>query len=227
MNGGYRIKRTILIDIFGERYREQALIRAEKCENTDDKAFFAQHNLTVPTTWDEMEAVCEAIKKIDPNGAPLGISDNELFVMICEQMGADYRGTSDTPFAFNNKSVTECVSLVREWYQKGYITTQEINSIYNPGKYMDIDFANLGKYVQLDGVVPIPQMMPNNPKTPISLNSLCISKTSDPQEAIAMWLFIKYLSTNEEFQAEYSMSTESIPSVKSVFENDRISLFKN
>jgi ABC-type glycerol-3-phosphate transport system substrate-binding protein len=71
----------------------------------------------------------------------------------------------------------------------------------------------------LDGVAPIPQMMPNNPKTPISRSSFFVSKTSDPQEAIAMWLFIKYLSTNEEFQAEYSMSTGSIPSVKSVFEN--------
>lgn len=51
------------IDILGERYREQALIRAEKCENTDDKAFFlrmAKAFETVPKrgAYDFMSAMC-------------------------------------------------------------------------------------------------------------------------------------------------------------------------
>ena len=37
-----------------------------------NKTFFDEHNLTVPTTWEEMEAVCAAIKAIDPNSIPLG-----------------------------------------------------------------------------------------------------------------------------------------------------------
>ncbi|MBQ8359205.1 MAG: extracellular solute-binding protein, partial [Oscillospiraceae bacterium] len=37
-----------------------------------NKTFFDANNLTVPTTWDEMEAVCQKIKAIDPNSIPLG-----------------------------------------------------------------------------------------------------------------------------------------------------------
>ncbi|MBE6813668.1 MAG: hypothetical protein E7523_12425 [Ruminococcaceae bacterium] len=51
------------IDVFGERYREQALINAEKCENTADKAFFlrmAKAFETVPKkpAYDFMSAMC-------------------------------------------------------------------------------------------------------------------------------------------------------------------------
>lgn len=51
------------IDIFGERYREQALISAENCENKDDKAFFlsmAKAFETVPKSgaYDFMSAMC-------------------------------------------------------------------------------------------------------------------------------------------------------------------------
>ena len=51
------------IDIFGERYREQALKNAEKCENKDDKAFYlrmAKAFETVPKkpAYDFMSAMC-------------------------------------------------------------------------------------------------------------------------------------------------------------------------
>lgn len=51
------------IDIFGERYRKQALIRAEKCDNTDDKAFLlrmAKAFETVPKkpAYDFTSAMC-------------------------------------------------------------------------------------------------------------------------------------------------------------------------
>ena len=37
-----------------------------------NKTFFEANNLTVPTTWDELEKVCEQIKAIDPESIPLG-----------------------------------------------------------------------------------------------------------------------------------------------------------
>ena len=36
-----------------------------------NKTFFDANGLTVPTTWDEVEAVCAQIKAIDPNSIPL------------------------------------------------------------------------------------------------------------------------------------------------------------
>ena len=51
------------LDIFGERYREQALINAEKCENAEDKAFYlkmAKAFETVPqkSAYDFTSAMC-------------------------------------------------------------------------------------------------------------------------------------------------------------------------
>lgn len=51
------------MDVFGERYREQALINAEKCENTDDKEFFLRMTKafeTVPKkpAYDFTSAMC-------------------------------------------------------------------------------------------------------------------------------------------------------------------------
>ncbi|MBR2381457.1 MAG: extracellular solute-binding protein [Clostridia bacterium] len=37
-----------------------------------NKTFFDEHNLTPPTTWDEMEELCEQILAIDPGCIPLG-----------------------------------------------------------------------------------------------------------------------------------------------------------
>ena len=37
-----------------------------------NKTFFAENNLSVPTTWAELEEVCKKIKEIDPESIPLG-----------------------------------------------------------------------------------------------------------------------------------------------------------
>ena len=56
-----------------------------------NKTFFEQHNLTVPTTWDEMEEVCKKIKEIEPSCIPLGYdSESNWFITMCEQYGSPY-----------------------------------------------------------------------------------------------------------------------------------------
>jgi len=49
--------------------------------------------------------------------------------------------------------------------------------------------------------------------------SVCIFKKSNPQEVIASWLFVKYLTTTVEFQAEFSMASGYVPVLKSVAEH--------
>ena len=52
--------------------------------------FFTKNNLSVPTTWDEMEALCARIKEIDPKSVPLGYdSEGNWFITMCEQLGTD------------------------------------------------------------------------------------------------------------------------------------------
>lgn len=185
-----------------------------------DKAFFGEHNLSVPTTWEEMEALCTEIKRIDPScSAPLGVRySRSWFATMCEQMGADYKGTVDIPFSFNNASVAECVSLMRQWFKQGYITSEDVS--YSMGKYMNIVY---GGGFDFDGIAPIPQMNPTNPATPVYQRSICTSNTSDPQEAIAMWLLAKFLSTDPETQAAYSMAIGYTPVVRSAFSVDTYS----
>ena len=46
-----------------------------------------------------------------------------------------------------------------------------------------------------------------------------IFKKANEQEGIASWLFVKYLTTNVEFQAEFSMASGYVPVIKSVSTN--------
>ena len=56
-----------------------------------NKTFFNKHGIKVPTTWDELEAVCEQIKAIDPDSIPLGYDseskgmESGSMALICSQ----------------------------------------------------------------------------------------------------------------------------------------------
>ena len=56
-----------------------------------NKTFIEKNNLSVPTNWEEMEALCKAIKDIDPACIPLGYdSEDNMLITMCEQYGYDY-----------------------------------------------------------------------------------------------------------------------------------------
>jgi len=64
-----------------------------------NKTFFDENGLTVPTTWEEMEAVCAKIKEIDPNSIPLGYdSEANWFITMCEQYDSDYTSATEPHF---------------------------------------------------------------------------------------------------------------------------------
>ena len=70
------------------------------------------------------------------------------------------------------------------------------------------------------GIATIPQVDAANPKVISQGPSLCIFKKSNPQEVVASWLFVKFLTTNINFQAEFSMASGYVPVLKSVAENE-------
>ncbi len=206
-----------------------------------DKTFFTKNNLTVPTTWDEMEQVCAQIKAIDPNAIPLGYdSEANWFITMCEQYGSDYTSASGDHYLFHNETNVNFVKRFREWYQKGYVTTQNIYGAYTSGLFTSTDTtrsymcigssagatyqrpkANAdGSYPFEVGIATIPQVDANNPKVISQGPSLCIFQKSNPQEVIASWLFVKFLTTNVKFQAEFSMASGYVPVLKSVADNE-------
>ena len=210
--------------------------------------FFAKHNLTPPTTWNEMEELCKKIKEIDPKSIPLGYdSEANWFITMCEQYGSPYTSASGDHFLFDNETNREFVKKFREWYQKGYLTTQKIYGAYTSGlftstnevkSYLSIGSsagathqrptANAdGSYPFDVGIATIPQVSETNKKVISQGPSLCIFKKANqnPQEVVASWLFVKYLTTTVEFQAEFSMASGYVPVIKSVSENETYKAF--
>ncbi len=205
-----------------------------------NKTFFEANGLTPPTTWEEMGELCKKILEINPNSIPLGYdSEANWFITMTEQYGNDYTTASgDNHFLFDNDANKAFVKMFREWYQAGYLTTQEIYGAYTSGlfvaqtgtnSYMSIGSsagATHQRPAKVDDVYPfevgittIPQVDPANPKVISQGPSLCIFKDANPQEVVASWLFAKYLTTTVEFQAEFSMASGYVPVLKSVGEN--------
>lgn len=195
-----------------------------------NKTFFDEHNIPIPTTWEEMEAVCEYIKAFDPYCIPLGYdSEANWFITMAEQYGSGYTSLDENNhFIFDNDTNKSFVKKFNEWYRKGYVTTSEIYGSYtsnlftatgNSTKcYMVIgSTAGASYYTCSDevGITSIPQVDTYNPKVISQGPSICIFKDQNPQEVIASWLFVEFLTTNSELQAALSMQSGYTPVIRS------------
>ena len=69
------------------------------------------------------------------------------------------------------------------------------------------------------GITTIPQVNPEKPQVALWGPSLCIFKQDNVQEVLASWLFVEFLTTNADFQAEYSMASGFAPVIQSAQNN--------
>lgn len=205
-----------------------------------NKTFFEANNLTVPTTWEEMEETCAKILTIDPNCIPLGYdSEDNMFITLCEQYGYDYTSATGEHYLFNNDNCKSFVKELREWYQAGYITTEALYGTYTSGLFTELDKEVSHSYMCIGstggasyqipegnafevGVAPIPQVKADAPKVISQGPSLCIlrgGQTSE-QQILASWLFVKYLTTNMAFQTEFSSTSGYMPVIESAADNE-------
>ena len=219
-----------------------------------NKTFFDANGLTPPTTWDEMEALCEEIKKIDPNCIPLGYdSEANWFITMCEQYGSPYTSAeAGKHFLYDNDTNKAFVKKFAEWFKKGYVTTQEIYGAYTSGlfveqgvnedgtpkqrSYMSIGSSagathqrpkkqDNGNYPFEVGITSIPQVNAENKKVISQGPSLCMFYDKDPAVTEATWLFMKFLTTNVSFQAEFGEASGYVPVLKSVADDPLYSDF--
>ncbi len=205
-----------------------------------NKTFFEANNLTVPTTWDELEETCKKIKEIDPDSIPLGYdSEANWFITMCEQLGTPYTQAGDGDhYLFDAPENHEFIKKFNGWYQKGYLTTQTLLEAYTSGLFTTLkgtrSYMSIGssagathqrpsavnnEYPFEVGIATIPQADADNRKVISQGPSLCIFQKDNPQEVIASWLFVKFLTTNVEFQAEFGMVSGYVPVIKSVSEH--------
>lgn len=209
-----------------------------------NKTFFEEHNLNVPTTWQEMFNVCKQIKAIDALSIPLGYdSSSNLFITLCEQNNTGY--TSEDPnnhYLFDNETNRSIVQDFKNMYDLGYITTKGLYGTYTSGLFTETgigqkSYMSIGSSAgatnqvpannTIDGSKPfevgiarIPQEDPNNGKVISQGPDICLFNNGDNQKALAAWLFTKFLTTNVEFQAQFSMTSGYTPVIKSVNDNE-------
>ena len=204
-----------------------------------NKTFFDANGIEVPTTWEELEAVCAKIKEIDPTSIPLGYdSESNWFINMCEQYNSPYTSATGDHYLFDNETNRSFVKLFRSWYEKGYLTTQKLYGAYtsglftsttNPKSYMSIGSSAGATYqrpAKVDGAYPfevgiasIPQVSQDNRKVISQGPSLVIFDKANSQEVVASWLFVKFLTTSVDFQAAFSMDSGYVPVIKSVMDN--------
>lgn len=196
-----------------------------------------------------VEYVCEKILEISREEGtavvPLGYdSEDNWFITLAAEMGAGYTEYNENPrkqFLFDNQQNRDMMAKLREWYQKGYFTTKALNGTgegsntsglltnttdkTSPRAYMSVGSSggasyNIAKTNPFQtGIAPVPQIDPENPKYILQGPDVCIFKKENPQEVLASWLFLKFLTTDMDFQAGFSQVSGYMPIIKSA-DND-------
>ena len=210
---------------------------------------FEKWGLAVPTTWDEMKETCRILKEKDPTCIPLGYdSEANWFITMCEQYGSPYTSaTGEEHFLFDNEQNRAFVKEFMSWYDLGYVTTEEIYGSYTSGlftategtrSYMCIGSSagasyqcptanDKGEYPFTVGIATPPQVDVENPKVISQGPSVCVFKSENPQEVVASWLLVKYLTTCVDYQAEHSMSSGYVPVIKNATDNTYYQAYLN
>ena len=205
-----------------------------------DKTTFDRLEIPAPQTWDDVENAIRILKEAYPHSTPLGWdSESNLFITLAQQYNASYTSSTGENYLFVNDTNKSFVAKFAEWYQMGWMTTQELMGSYTSdsfrkanneyGKiFMSISSSPSARYMRPDkiagyypfevGVVAVPQVDINNPKSYYQGPSICIFDDENDAEVYASWLFVKFLMTDAEFQSEYSMKTGYLPVINSALE---------
>ncbi len=199
-----------------------------------NETFFEDNGLSVPATWDEMETTSARIKEIAGNESgkfAFGYdSTSNWFIGMCAQSGAPYLSQTGGKYLFDTPTARAFVERFKGWYDRGFFTTRGIEGSYTSNLfrqgycYMSIGSCASATYYLPDGygsgssfevgVAPVPSVSAAHTEQYLSGPSVCIFKNDDPQRMLASWLFLKFLATNVDFQAEWSMQMGYMPVLK-------------
>ncbi len=199
-----------------------------------NKTFFDANQLSVPTTWAEVEETCakilqiESVKNTKDYDAPLGYdSDDNLFITFCQQLGIPYTSLKEDgtgSFDFNNDQAKEMVQTVKRWYDSKYIKTKGLlgNNTYTSTKFteqklhMTIGSTGGTRYNSPSngafevGVAPLPQWSKDEAPACISQGPSIVffneGKYASKQQKECAWRFYTYI-TSAENSAKYAALT--------------------
>ena len=148
-------------------------------------------------------------------------SEANLFITFTQQWGGEYTGYENTTgngtavgkngyILFDNAKSKEAIKFYYENFKKGYmVTTTHFGTNYSSDAFkagqciMTLGSSAGASYnVPTDGsfevgVAPYPQKSMDNPQVIQQGTNVSLFKCEDPQEELAGWLFLKYLTNYE------------------------------
>ncbi len=212
-----------------------------------NRTYFEEHNLSVPTTWDEVVEVSKYI--YEDTGKP-GFSydtapGEQAFKTMSSQWGSAYINADGTVDVDNEASLA-VLNFYKENMDKGYFTLPALmpsaggnysNSGFKMEEcYMYIGTASGAQYAvpnpasgQKDfevGVAPLPQYSSSTAVTFNKGENYAVFTNSTTEQRVAAWLLIKFLSGAEE-NVEWLTATGNLPISTSQLENEEYQKFLN
>lgn len=193
----------------------------------------SQGKAKVATTWEELWEQAAVLKRTYPTCTPLGYdSEANWFITMCEQNDWGYTSIdNNNHYLFNNENMAGWLDQLNEYYDLGYVTTQEDYGSYTSNLFVKgtdggavyvIGSSGGASYQNTDdfewGVYPIPgsaNSTGDNPYAAISqgpsLVMLQTERSDNAEEKAKMtFLFIKELM-DPAFQASFSIESGYCP----------------
>ena len=210
-----------------------------------NKTLFDKYGWNAPITWDDVinlskDYVLTSEYKnayaIDKNISAFSCdSKSNLFINLTKQWESEYivfDQLGSVQILYNNDLSKEGLSFYQEQFNKGYFATPDKFSV----DYASYAFLNkqvimaignnsgLGYYLPKDksfevGVSTYPQANINNPQVIQQGTNISLFRTDNSQEALAGWLFMKYLMSYEAVMM-MSKTTSFYPIRKDVLESN-------
>ena len=206
-----------------------------------NKTFFDTYHLTVPTTWDEMWAVCEQIKVLNQTNNlgleyPLGYdSDSNLFITLCEQRCIPYTTNKNITkledhVQFNNTQARALIEELKAKIDAGLFITKGClpEKAYTSTKFtegsivMSVGSTGGTSYNTTTNfevaVAPAPVTKAGD-KFISQGPSVCFFKKGTDAEKEAAWNFYKFI-TKSYYSAAYGTLSGYEPVRKSSYQLD-------
>lgn len=195
-----------------------------------NKTFFEANGLTVPATWEELEAVSAQIKELTGNPA-FGIdSTQNYFITMVQQFGGKYTNSQgDILFSEDNaKAAVEALTLLQRNTDAGYWRLPGEDK-YLSGPFMsELVYMYTGSsagYSHISsadfevGVAPIPQVSEETGAViQQGTNVVVFDQNKTPEEVYAAYEFAKYLSSYEG-NLYFATNTSYLPIRQSVIDS--------
>ena len=197
-----------------------------------DEAFFEEHNLKVPTTWEEAEAVSKQITEIT-NRPAMGVDNvSNFFITLLKQHGADYTN-SKGEILFNHETSVKILEQLKTNVEAGYWRLPG-EDMYHSGPFLSglvqsYIGSSAGYTFLTDDVkwnsAPLPQVDVKNQAYIQQGNMVSIlnqNKTSE--EIYGAYEFLKFLMSDEAVLV-WSTQTGYLPIKESVASSEEYLAF--